>query len=128
MPRLAWTSRSRMPILPRPGGRWRRVARCAVLPDHEYERREDDVTLVLGPLLRRVVGDRATIWVETAEPATVEIAAGAAAGGAARTFAAFGRHYALVVVDGLPRGEATPYQVILNGERAWPPAEYAYPA
>jgi hypothetical protein len=84
------------------------------------------MTLVLGPLLRRIVDDRATIWVETDEPATVEIRAGPA-GGAARTFTAFGRHYALVVVDGLPVGAATPYQVIVGGEPVWPPADYAFP-
>jgi hypothetical protein len=84
------------------------------------------VPLVLGPLLRRVVDDRATVWVETDAPATVVVSAGPA-GGAARTFTAFGRHYALVVVDGLPRGAATPYRVLLDGEQAWPPPDYAYP-
>jgi hypothetical protein len=85
------------------------------------------VTLVLGPLLRRVVDDRATIWVETSAPATVAVTAGAATG-AARTFTAFGRHYALVVVDGLPPGVATPYRVALDGEHAWPPPDYPFPA
>ncbi len=83
--------------------------------------------LVLGPLLRRVVGDRATVWVETDAPATVEVTAGTG-GGAARTFTAYGRHYALVVVDGLAAGAETPYQVLLDGEQAWPPAGYEYPA
>jgi hypothetical protein len=83
--------------------------------------------LVLGPVLRRVVGDRATVWVETAGPATVEVRAGPGAG-AARTFTAFGRHYALVVVDGLPPDAATPYQVWLDGEPAWPPPGYHLPA
>ena len=32
--------------------------------------------LVLGPILRRVSGSRATVWVQTAEPATVEVRAG----------------------------------------------------
>jgi PhoD-like phosphatase len=85
------------------------------------------VALVLGPLLRRVVGNRATIWVETTEPTTVEVSAGDA-GGAARTFTAFGRYYALVVVDGLPVGGATPYRVLLGGEQVWPPADYRFPA
>ena len=67
------------------------------------------MTLLLGPLLRRVVGDRATVWVETSAPATVSVRAGSGSG-AARTFTAFGRHYALVVVDGLPAASATPYQ------------------
>ncbi|HET8683011.1 MAG TPA: alkaline phosphatase family protein, partial [Micromonosporaceae bacterium] len=82
--------------------------------------------LLVGPLLRRVSGDRATIWVETSEPATVEVRAGTA-GGAARTFTAFGHHYALVVVDGLPPGAVTPYQVLLDGQVVWPPAGSPYP-
>jgi hypothetical protein len=84
------------------------------------------VSLVLGPLLRRIVDDRATIWVETADPATVEIIAGEAHA-AAHTFTAFGRHYALVVVDGLPPDAIIPYQVIVNGEPAWPPPDYTHP-
>ncbi|HET8658302.1 MAG TPA: alkaline phosphatase D family protein [Micromonosporaceae bacterium] len=105
--------------------------------------------LLVGPLLRRVSGDRATIWVETSEPATVEVRTGApgatagaacgpsaagtgpagtgAAGGAARTFTAFGHHYALVVVDGLPPGAVTPYQVLLDGRAVWPAAGSPYP-
>jgi hypothetical protein len=84
------------------------------------------MTLVLGPLLRRVTGDRATVWVETAGPATVEVRAGAAVG-AARTFTAYGHHYAFVVVDGLPLDAATPYEVLIGGEPAWPPPDHPYP-
>lgn len=82
--------------------------------------------LLIGPLLRRVSGDRATIWVETDAPATVEVRAGTA-GGAARTFTAFGHHYALVVVEGLPLGAVTPYQLLLDDQVAWPPAGWPYP-
>src|SRR5438067_3443171 len=82
--------------------------------------------LLLGPLLRRVVGDRATVWVETSAPATVAVRAGTGYG-SARTFTAFGRHYALVVVDGLPAAAATPYQVLLDGEQVWPPRGYGRP-
>lgn len=82
--------------------------------------------LVLGPMLRRVDGDRATIWVQTDAPSTVEVRAGAASG-AARTFTAFGNHYALVVVAGLPPGGVTPYRVLLDGAPAWPPPDYPYP-
>src|SRR5437016_9217199 len=84
------------------------------------------MTLLLGPLLRRVVGDRATVWVETSAPATVAVRAGTGSG-AARTFTAFGRHYALVVVDGLAADAATPYQVLVDGEPAWPPPGYERP-
>src|SRR5689334_21599228 len=78
------------------------------------------MTLVLGPLLRRVDGTRATVWVALSQPGTVTVEAGEAVG-AARTFAAFGTHYALVVVDGLVSGSATPYEVAVDGSVVWPP-------
>jgi hypothetical protein len=84
--------------------------------------------LVLGPILRRVEGTRATVWVETAGPATVEVRTDGAAGGAGRTFTAYGRHYALVVVDDLPPAATTGYRLLLDGEQVWPPADYPYPA
>ena len=83
--------------------------------------------LVIGPVLRRVQGGSATIWVQTANPGTVRVTAGSV-NAETRTFCAHGLHFALVVLDGLPLGEATPYQVEVNGERAWPPADYGYPA
>jgi hypothetical protein len=86
-----------------------------------------DHGLVLGPILRRVTGTRATIWVETARRATVEVRAKSGASGAERTFCAHGRHYALVVVDGLTPGTVDEYQVYLDGEGAWPPPGYPYP-
>lgn len=82
--------------------------------------------LLVGPLLRRVVDTRATVWVQTGAPATVEVRAGTA-GGKAPTFSAFGHHYALVVVEGLAPGADTPYEVLLDGERAWPEPDSPYP-
>ncbi len=77
--------------------------------------------LVLGPVLRRVDGRQATVWVQTARPGTVEVRAGEAAG-AARTFTAHQRHYALVVVDGLPAGATIEYQVLVDGRHdRYPP-------
>ncbi|GGK28164.1 alkaline phosphatase [Pilimelia terevasa] len=85
-------------------------------------------SIVIGPLLRRVVGDQATVWLELSDPATVEVRAGAAAG-RARTFSAYGHHYALVVVSGLPPAAATPYEVLVDGAPAWPdPERTAHPA
>jgi PhoD-like phosphatase len=86
-----------------------------------------DDGLVLGPILRRVTSTRATIWVETAQRATVEVRTKSGASGAERTFCVHGRHYALVVVDGLTPGTVTGYQVFLDGEQAWPPPDYPYP-
>ncbi|BCB82187.1 alkaline phosphatase D family protein [Phytohabitans flavus] len=82
--------------------------------------------LVIGPVLRRVVGTRATVWVETGAPATVRVSAGSAAG-EATTFSVYGHHYAIVVVEGLTPGTATPYEVFLDDTRVWPQAESPYP-
>jgi len=57
--------------------------------------------LLIGPLLRRVVGTRATVWVETSAPAVVTVRAANGASGTAPTFSAYNHHYALVVVEGL---------------------------
>ncbi len=83
--------------------------------------------LVLGPVLRRLDGDTATVWVQTGQPGVVEVRAGTG-GGKSGTFTVFDRHYALVVVAGLPADTVTPYQVLLDGAPVWPPAGYRYPA
>src|SRR5687768_11947681 len=84
--------------------------------------------LVLGPLLRRIEGDRATVWVETGRPATVEVrATNCDAYGVARTFSAYGHHYALVVVEGLPPGSATPYNVFIDDVPVWPVPDDPFP-
>ncbi len=81
--------------------------------------------LLIGPLLRHVGQHDATIWVETDAPSAVEVRAGPATG-SERTFHVAGHHYAIVVLDGLESGSATPYEVWLDGERVWPmdPSEY----
>ena len=88
--------------------------------------------LVLGPVLRRVHADTATVWVETASPAIVEVRAtggtGGGPGGSARTFSVHGHHYALVVVTGLPAAAVTPYQVLVDGVCCWPPPGDRFPA
>jgi hypothetical protein len=72
--------------------------------------------LVLGPLLRYVGSTEATVWVETDAPCEVAVL-----GHRERTFHVEGHHYALVVIDGLEPASATPYEVVLDGERVWPP-------
>jgi PhoD-like phosphatase len=79
-------------------------------------------SLVLGPLLRHVGEHDATVWVEVDGPCEVEVL-----GHRARTFHVEGHHYGLVVVDGLEPGGARPYEVALDGERAWPPPESPFP-
>lgn len=76
--------------------------------------------LLVGPLLRRVVGTQATIWVETSAPATVTVQTADGATGTAHTFSAYQHHYALVVVSGLTPDTISGYEVLLDGEPVWP--------
>ncbi len=80
-------------------------------------------SLLLGPLLRHVDADGATVWVETDSPCEVSIA-----GSRARTWEVEGHHFALVEIGGLEPGEAIPYEVELDGRSVWPPPEYEFPA
>jgi hypothetical protein len=83
--------------------------------------------LLIGPVLRRVAGTRATVWAETTEPATVRVEAEGGGAGSAHTFSAYGHHYALVVVEGLPAEGASPYTVWLDDQPVWPRPESPYP-
>jgi hypothetical protein len=84
--------------------------------------------LLIGPVLRRVVGDRATIWVETTEPATVRVEGDGGGAGSARTFTAYGHHYAIVIVENLVPDAANHYRVLLDDRQVWPAADDPYPA
>lgn len=75
--------------------------------------------LVLGPLLRHVGMSDATIWVETDGACTVEVRSGGCIG-STRTFAIGGHSYAMVVLRGLRPGSSEAYEVLLDGEPAWP--------
>ena len=75
-------------------------------------------SLILGPLLRYVGSETATVWVETDAPAEVDVL-----GRRARTFHVSGHHYALVVVEELQPGAVTPYEVLVDGSIVWPPAD-----
>jgi hypothetical protein len=83
--------------------------------------------LLIGPVLRRVVGDRATIWVETTDPAVVRVEADGGAAGEATTFSAYGHHYAIVVVSGLAPDAHLPYRVLIDGRQMWPAPDSPYP-
>jgi hypothetical protein len=71
--------------------------------------------LILGPLLRHVGAEDATVFVETDRPCEVEVC-----DCSDRTFELEGHHFALVHVTGLEREKARPYEVRLDGERVWP--------
>jgi len=79
-------------------------------------------SLVLGPMLRHVDRTSATVWVETSDACTVSVL-----GSEQRTFQVGERHYALVCVEGLEPGSTTPYEVLLDGQREWPPADMSFP-
>jgi hypothetical protein len=83
--------------------------------------------LLIGPILRRVAGDRATIWVEPTEPATVRVEAEGGGAGSAHTFSAYGHHFALVIVQGLRADTASAYRVFLDDRPVWPAADSTYP-
>ena len=77
--------------------------------------------LVLGPLLRFVGEHDASVWVETAAPARVTVAADGRTWHAA-SFVVEGHHYALVLLDGLEAGRTYDYTVSVDDEQVWPPA------
>jgi hypothetical protein len=79
--------------------------------------------LVLGPILRYVGTDQATVWVETDAPCDVELL-----GHSERTFTVEGQHYALVCVDGLAPAQAHTYDTRLDGRRVWLPPGYDFQA
>ncbi|MGI8329999.1 alkaline phosphatase D family protein [Actinomadura scrupuli] len=84
--------------------------------------------LVLGPLLRHVGERTATIWVETDRPCEVRVTCdGSAPDATARTFTLHDHHYALVEVEGLEPGSATPYRVSLDDETVWPEPGSPFP-
>ncbi len=78
--------------------------------------------LLVGPLLRYVGTTEATIWVETDAPCDVEIL-----GRSEHTFTVAGHHFALVPIQGLEPGSSNEYEVALDGQRRWPPAESELP-
>ena len=73
-------------------------------------------------MLRHVGETDATIWVEADEACEVEIL-----GRTQRTFDVEGHHYALVCLEGLEPSIQHPYEVHLDGRRAWPPEDYEFP-
>ena len=84
--------------------------------------------LLIGPVLRRVVDTRATIWAETDGPALVTVRVDGGGHGQSRTFSAYGHHYALVVVEGLQPDTTAAYEVFVDDRPVWPDPESPYPA
>jgi hypothetical protein len=82
--------------------------------------------LILGPLLRYVGETAATLWVQTRDASRVRVRAFDREW-SAPTFGAHGRHYALVVLDGLEPGTSSDYEVDIDDEQVWPPVEPEFP-
>ncbi len=86
------------------------------------------VRLRLGPLLRYLDEDTATIWIETDGPCEAEVVCeDGSAGGSARTWQISGHHYALITVVGLEPGTVTAYRVLLDGAEVWPEPGSSFP-
>jgi hypothetical protein len=79
-------------------------------------------TLILGPVLRYVGANEATIWVETDAPCEVE-----ALDHRARTFSVEGHHYALVHMTDLEQAKTYEYTVSLDGKAVWPEPDSNFP-
>ncbi len=78
--------------------------------------------ILIGPMLRYVSRNSATIWVETDAPCEVRVLDAVTS-----TFTVWGHHYALAVVDGLDEGSCIPYTVRLDGVERWPIADSPFP-
>ncbi|MHA3700615.1 alkaline phosphatase D family protein [Jatrophihabitans sp. YIM 134969] len=83
-------------------------------------------SLVLGPVLRHVGATDATVWVETAGPATVAVRIGSDLH-TEPTWEVAGHHYALVEVTGLEPDTSSPYQVLVDDDVVWPEASDTRP-
>ncbi|HTK45425.1 MAG TPA: alkaline phosphatase D family protein [Patescibacteria group bacterium] len=89
--------------------------------------------LLLGPLLRHVGERDATVWVETDATCEAVVRVGTdpdgngGTTGRASTFTVAGHHYAVVVVEGLEPASSAPYEVLLDGEVAWPEPGSPFP-
>lgn len=77
----------------------------------------------VGPLLRHVGKTDATIWLEADRPCSVEVL-----GNSADTFEVEGHHFAVVCITDLDPDKEHPYEVHLDGVKAWPPPGYEFPA
>ncbi len=82
--------------------------------------------LLLGPLLRHVDEESASVWVKTAAAAQVTVVAGEHRA-SAHTFRVHDHHYALVELAGLAVGSAPRLRGAGRRRAVWPPADSAYP-
>jgi hypothetical protein len=79
-------------------------------------------SLIIGPLLRYVGEREAVVWVETDRACEVEVL-----GVHERTFHVEGHHYALIAARELEPATWHEYEVLLDGEQAWPLPDSEFP-
>lgn len=84
------------------------------------------VSLVLGPMLRYVDENSASVWVETSAAGRVTLRA-AQRRWEASTFAVHGHHYALLEAGGLEPGSRHTYSVEIDGVHVWPEPDSRFP-
>ena len=78
--------------------------------------------IVVGPILHHVTETSATVFIETARAAQVEIL-----GRGTSTFEVGGHHYALVIIEDLQPGTSVIYEVRLDGAVCKPLPGSAFP-
>ena len=83
--------------------------------------------LVLGPLLRYVGAEDATVWVETDAACEVEVGTAGRARGVAHLLRSRVTTTPWWSLEGLEPGTSHEYSVALDGERVWPEPGSAYP-
>lgn len=84
-------------------------------------RMTSDSTVLLGPIVRYVGTETATLWFEMAESANITVVTDADVRGSERTWGVHGHHYALVPLEGLPANATVHYEVFVDERRVWPP-------
>lgn len=83
--------------------------------------------LLLGPLLRYVDAQRATVWVETDRPCEVRVRVAGVEERTERTWTVHGHHFALVCLDDLSEGSEHEYEVLLDDAPVWPEPGSTFP-
>lgn len=93
--------------------------------------RAEAPSIVVGPLLRHVGQDNATVWVETSRPCRVSVEV-ARDGEPPRstaepTWSLHGHHYALLVLEQLCAGATYEYRLTLDQSLVWPAEQSGLP-
>ncbi|MGV8870975.1 MAG: alkaline phosphatase D family protein [Rhodococcus sp. (in: high G+C Gram-positive bacteria)] len=79
-----------------------------------------DSLVLLGPIVRYVGAETATLWFEMAESSTVSVVTDVGVSAAERTWGVHGHHYALVPLEGLPANSTVNYEVFVDERKVWP--------